>query len=388
MDLLGTTRRRFVRPGHAVALDPMTTATAALELLRRFRRYRRARNPDGATRAKVAITVHRLYRAGLGSPAMLDAMMAEARIYLERLAKEPASRTLTPDLSGVASRYLCDAAWRTQLANVLSFVIPYAQGVQLTPDTTGRVAGLRAAARAARQVVGPLRRLHEQRLCAAYSVHLRDLGELAAWDVAGEAPPAGPAVPSADAFLRGSAQGRQLDRLELLREVLVGMEAVALAHDNAGQAGLAARGRDVRAVARQLRALRLAMGALDDRELAGLLPQRVLKNCTPLAALASLLERFADAAQLAAQTLQPPIGRPPAPDPLQLGVEQLAMLWQRAHGVVPPATNNVGSFADLCLTLLGPPGLGFAASAVIGRVRGVVHALPRAAPGSHPPAGE
>lgn len=370
------------------AQAPLTRDIAALQLSagmtveKLMETIRADATLDPAILARMEAEVDRLHRADLGTPAMRAATALQILIHLEHLPQECRAVDVPALAIAAAELFFGDASHGRAIANILSFVVPYQQGLVVTGAATTRIEGLRAAARAARRVAGPLQRLNADYVFTRISPHLRGLAELAHSDAPLETLPSGSSIPLADPFLRGTIGGRRLGRLEILRDVLAGIEAVALAHARPRHRGLAALGRDLEIVARQLRFLREAMAILEERLLRGLVPARMGDMAQgPMVALVQLLEGFAEAADAAARTMQAPMGRPKIPDPLLLGVEQLAPLWRKARGTPLRTTNNKGGFCDLCLHLLGPKGLGFKESAVLGAVRHVVLARARLATG-------
>jgi hypothetical protein len=337
---------------------------------------------DPAILTRIEAEVDRLHRADLGTPAMRAATSLQILIHLEQLPQECRAVDVPALATAAAESLFGDVSLGRAIANILSIVVPYQQGLMFTGATTIRIEGLRAAARAARRAAGPLQRLNADEVFAKISPRLRCLAELAHSDAPTETQPSGSSMPLADPFLLGSVGGRRLGRLEILRDVLAGIEAVALAHAPPRHRELAALGRDLEIVARQLRLLREAMAILEDRLLRGLVPARLGDMAQgPMVALVRLLKGFAEAADAAARTMQPPMGRPKTSDPLQLGVKELALLWHEARGTPIRTTRNKGGFCDLCLHLLGPKGLGFKESAVRGVVRDVVLARTQLAMG-------
>jgi hypothetical protein len=384
MDKQSAAPRRVV-PHSPVAVPAATAYTqdsATAKMNELLCEYRKIASPDVATLARVEAEVNRLYRAGLGSPAMLAVMMEQIQIHIALLPRPYPAADVPALAVAAATTFFGDGSRQGAIANILSYVLPYQKGLAHFADAPAQIEGLRAAARAARLVANPLRRLDAARVFEEISPHLRGLPELALSDAPAEPPLPGAAVAVADAFLLGAIGGRQLDRREVLRDVLVGIEAVVRAHAPPRHRGLAPLGRDVDIVARQLRYLRKAMAGLDERLLRRLVPARMGDPAqAPMEALARLLEGFAGAAGAAAQAMKAPMGRPKAPDPLLLGVEQLAILWREARGTPPRTTNIKGGFCDLCLSLLGAKGLGFKESAIRGQVRHVVLAPALPAPG-------
>lgn len=358
-----------------IRLDPEEVAKATQTIDKLLDEYRKAAQPDRPSLAIAKAEADRLYRAGLGSPEMLREMVGQIKTYLQRLTRPDASDELQ-DLARLAAElHLRDGRHHQAITNVLSYVVPYRKGLANSADKAAQVDCLRAVSRAARLVIGPLLRLNTERLASSYSSQLRGFSELEHHDAPAGPQPIGHAVPVTDGFMMGTIRFRRLDRLNALRDVLAGVEAVVLAESMHRRGGLAARGRDIRSVARQLRALRDAMVRLDARHLADLMPSRTGDTSkAPLVAVAGLLSGLATAARTAADGLRSAMGRPKASDPLVLGVQALADLWHQAHGIAPRITNNRGSFCDMCLVLLGPDGVGFAESTIKGQVRLAVHA--------------
>jgi hypothetical protein len=337
---------------------------------------------DPAILARMEAEVDRLHRADLGTPAMRVVTALQILIHLERLPQECRAVDVPALATAAAQVFFGDASRERAITNFLSLVAPYQQGLAFTGAATVRIEALRAAARAARRLAGPLQRLNADEVFARISPNLRSLAELAHSDAPAETPLSGSSMPLTDPFLRGTIGGRRLGRLAILRDVLAGIEAVALAHAPPRHRGLATLGRDLEIVARQLRLLREAMAILEERLLRGLVPARMGDMAQgPMVALVRLLEGFAEAADAAAHTMPVPMGRPKTSDPLLLGVERLALLWHEVRGTPPRTTRKKGGFCDLCLHLLGPKGLGFKESAVLGVVRQVVLARTRLATG-------
>jgi hypothetical protein len=362
-----------------VKVDQEEVVKAMQTIDKLFDEYRKAAKPDRPSLAIAKAEADRLYRAGLGSPEMLREMLGEIKTYLQRLTRPDASDEVQGLALIAAKRHLGDGRHQQAIANVLSHVVPYRKGLANSADTAAQVECLRAVSRAAGLVKGPLLRLNTERLASSYSSQLRGFLELEHHDAPAEPQPIGHAVPVTDGFMMGTIRFRRLDRLNAFRDVLAGVEAIVLAEIKHRKGGLAARGRDVQSVARQLRALRDAMVRLDARHLSDLIPSRTGDTSqAPLVAVAGLLSGLAMAARTAADGLRPPMGRPKAADPLVLGVQALADLWHQAKGAAPTITNNRGSFCDMCLVLLGPDGVGFAVSTIKGQVRLAVHAQGRA----------
>ncbi len=236
--------------------------------------YQKTAKPDHPSLAIARAEADRLYRAGHGSPEMLREMMGEIKIYLQRLTRPDASDEVQGLAMLVAERHLRDGRYQQTIANVLSHVVPYRKGLANSADTAARVECLRAVSRAAGLVKGPLLRLNTERLASSYSPQLRGFSELQHHDAPAEPQPIGHAVPVTDGFIMGTIRFRRLDRLNALRDVLAAVEAVVLAETMHCRGGLAARGRDVQSVARQMRALRDAMVRLDARHLVDLVPSR------------------------------------------------------------------------------------------------------------------
>lgn len=372
----------------AATLAPAIDAASKKEILRLILKYRAQQAPDAPTLARVTATANRFCRAGLGSPKRHLLMM---KIIRDQFARLRVSRTddrvdqgpkqVRLDLRKIAERYFGSAEHERSISNIMSFVQPYQAGVAHAADIAARLRSLRAIVQAVRRLAGPLQRLHWPRLQAEISPHLRTLSEL---EPIGSAPEFSPALATAlitDNMLQSSIQARQLGRLDVLLDVLAGIHAVVIVDCEGDRSQLARLKRDVQAVARQLWELHLAMTQLDVRLLAGLLPPTIGgATQAPLAALADLLEGMATAAKAEVQTLLTPMGRPRVPDPLQLGVEQFGLLWRQVHSTVPATTSNRGGFGDLCITLLGPEGLGYAASEVRGKVRQIAHELAHSRP--------
>jgi hypothetical protein len=333
-------------------------------------------------------TVNRFCRAGRGSSVRYLPTMKLIRDHFARLGvsrtdiqvddvPEPAKW----DLGTISELYFGSAEHERSISNILSFVRPYQAGVAHAADTAARMRYLRAIVQAARRLVGPLQRLHWARLQAEISPHLRTLSELLPIGSAPESSSAHATFLATENMLRSAIQAQQLDRLDVFLDVLAGIHAVVVVDCEGDRSQLARLKRDVQAVARQLWELHLAMTQLDVRLLAGLLPPTIGgATQAPLAALADLLEGMATAAKAEVQTLLTPMGRPRVPDPLQLGVEQFGLLWRQVHSTIPATTSNRGGFGDLCLTLLGPEGLGYAASEVRGKVRQIAHELAHSRP--------
>ena len=362
-----------------VGLDPEEVAEARQVLDELLDEYQTIAKPDHPSLAIARAETDRLYRAGLGSPEMLREMMREIRTYLQRLTRPDASGEVQNLARLAAEQHLRDVRKEQAIANILSYVVPYRKGLAASADDADQIDALRAAARAARLVDGPLRRLDAGRVAADYSARLRGIAELERNDAPAEPPPRGSSVPVSDGFMLGTIRARMLDRLDVLRDVLAGVEAAALAETTHRRGGMAARGRDVIALARQLRALRDAMAPLDPRQLASLVPSRTGDTSqAPLVALAGLLSGFAAAAKATVATLQRRMGRPKARDPLVLGVTELARLWREVYEAAPTTTNNRGGFCDMCLVLPGPDGVGFAESTVKGQARHAAQTLARA----------